>query len=248
VTLTVPERVDQHQLNIGHCGGLPKASRIRLCNSYKPNMGIIEPNMSTKSATPSPQSLSDALFPGTKQRVLGILYGQTDRSFYARELIKLANSGSGAVQRELATLTGSGLVSMKQVGNQKHYQANANSPIFTELRAIIQKTVGLADPLRQALQAMSDEITAAFVYGSVAKKTDTANSDIDLMVIADDLSYGGLFAALEDASITLGRPVNPTILSRDEFHGRLAKQESFLTRVMEQPKIWILGEECDLSV
>ena len=211
-------------------------------------MGTIKPNMGMKAPLSSPQSLSDALFPGTKQRVLGILYGQPDRSFYANELIKLAASGSGAVQRELATLTRSGLVSVKQVGNQKHYQANANSPIFTELRGIIQKTVGLADPLRQALQALSNEIIAAFVYGSVAKKTDTASSDIDLMVIADDLSYGALFTALEEASITLGRPVNPTILSRDEFRSRIAKQESFLTRVMEQPKIWILGEERDLSV
>ena len=211
-------------------------------------MSIIKPNMGMKSAVPSPQSLSNALFPGTKQRVLGILYGQPDRSFYARELIKLAASGSGAVQRELATLTASSLVSVKQVGNQKHYQANADSPIYAELHAIIQKTVGLADPIRHALQAMSDKIQAAFVYGSVAKKTDTANSDIDLMVIADDLSYGALFTALEDASVTLGRPVNPTILSRDEFLGRVAKQESFLTRVMEQPKIWILGKEGDLSI
>ena len=78
-------------------------------------MGIIKPNMGTKPAIPTPQGLSDALFPGTKQRVLGILYGQPDRSFYASELIKLANSGSGAVQRELVTLTGSGLISMKQV-------------------------------------------------------------------------------------------------------------------------------------
>jgi len=204
--------------------------------------------MSMKPTVLSPQSLSDALFPGTKQRVLGILYGQPGRSFYANELIKLAASGSGAVQRELATLAGSGLVSVKQVGNQKHYQANADSPIFNELHAIVQKTVGLADPLRQTLQAMSDKIVAAFVYGSVAKKTDTATSDIDLMVIADDLSYGALFTALEDASVTLGRPVNPSILSRDEFRSRVAKQESFLTRVMEQPKIWIVGEEGDLSI
>ena len=211
-------------------------------------MGMIKPNMGTKTTTTAPRNLSDALFPGTKQRVLGILYGQPDRSFYANEVIKLAASGSGAVQRELATLTSSGLIAVKQVGNQKHYQANAGSPIFTELRAIIQKTVGLVDPLREALQAMSDQITAAFVYGSVAKKTDTASSDIDLMVIGDDLSYGELFTALEATSVTLGRPVNPTILSRDEFHQRMAKQESFLTRVMEQPKIWILGEDRDLSV
>ena len=227
---------------------LSSAKPLTLTNKRQPKLGTIKLNMGTKATLPSPQRLSDALFPGTKQRVLGILYGQPDRSFYANELIKLAASGSGAVQRELSTLTRSGLVSVKQVGNQKHYQANANSPIFTELRGIIQKTVGLADPLRQALQAMSDQITAAFVYGSVAKKTDTASSDIDLMVIADDLSYGALFTALEEASVTLGRPVNPTILSRDDFHSRIAKQESFLTRVMEQPKIWILGEERDLSI
>lgn len=204
--------------------------------------------MGIKTTTTSLRSLSDALFPGTKQRVLGILYGQPDRSFYANELICLAASGSGAVQRELATLTNSGLVTVKAVGNQKHYQANAKSPIFNELRSIIQKTVGLGDPLREALQAMSAQITAAFVYGSVAKKTDTVSSDIDLMVISDELSYGELFTALEEASGTLGRPINPTIMSMEEFRQRIAKQESFLTRVMKQPKIWILGEDGNLSI
>ncbi|MBY6345883.1 transcriptional regulator [Providencia rettgeri] len=211
-------------------------------------MGMIKPNMGIKTTAASPRSLSDALFSGTKQRVLGILYGQPDRSFYANELINLAASGSGAVQRELATLTNSGLVTVRTVGNQKHYQANAESPIFNELRSIIQKTVGLADPLREALQMMAGRITAAFVYGSVAKKTDTASSDIDLMVISDELSYGELFMALEEVSNTLGRPVNPTILSREEFRQRIAKQESFLTRVIEQPKIWVVGESNDLSV
>ena len=127
-------------------------------------------------ATPRPLGPFDALFPRTKQRMLGILYGQPDRCFYANEAIKLADSGSGAVQRELAALTASGLVAMEQVGNQKHYQANRSAPIFSELRAILQKTVGLAAPLREALQAMADHVTAAFVYGSVAKKTDMASS------------------------------------------------------------------------
>uniref|UniRef100_UPI00333F733A nucleotidyltransferase domain-containing protein n=1 Tax=Castellaniella defragrans TaxID=75697 RepID=UPI00333F733A len=211
-------------------------------------MGMIEPNMGTTSTVPAPRSLSDALFPGTKQRVLGILYGQPDRSFYANELIGLAASGSGAVQRELATLTNSGLVTVKAVGNQKHYQANPESPIFNELCAIIQKTTGLADPLRKALEPISPQITAAFVYGSVAKKTDTASSDIDLMLISDELNYSALFSALEDASTALGRPVNPTILSRADFDKRIAHQESFLTRVVSQPKIWIIGESNDLGI
>ena len=211
-------------------------------------MGMIKPNMGTNATTSTPRSLSDALFSGTKQRVLGILYGQPTRSFYANEVISLAASGSGAVQRELATLAGSGLITVKSVGNQKHYQANPESPIFAELCSIIQKTSGLAEPIRQALASMSSKITAAFVYGSVAKKTDTASSDIDLMLISDEIGYGELFSALEEASVKLGRPVNPTILTREEFGKRLANQESFLTRVMEQPKIWLIGESNDLGI
>lgn len=211
-------------------------------------MGMIKPNMGKSRTKASCRSLSDALFPGTKQRVLAILFGHPDRSFYANELINLAASGSGAVQRELTTLTNSGLVTVKAVGNQKHYQANSTSPIFNELRSIIQKTVGLADPLRAALEPLANQITAAFVYGSVAKKTDTASSDIDLMVLSDEISYGQLFSALEEVTLTLGRPINPTILSKSEFQKRIANHESFLTRVMEQPKVWILGEDNDLSV
>lgn len=209
---------------------------------------MIKPNMGISNTTSPSRSLSDALFSGTKQRVLGILYGQPTRSFYANELINLAASGSGAVQRELATLTHSGLVTVKSVGNQKHYQANPDSPIFTELCAIVQKTTGLADPLREALMPMASQITAAFVYGSVAKKTDTASSDIDLMLISAEISYGELFSALENASTKLGRPVNPTILTHEEFDKRLANQESFLTRVMGQPKIWIIGESNVLGI
>ena len=207
------------------------------------------PNMGMKHSTPPRHSgLADALFPGTKQRVLGLLFGQPSRSFYATELIGLAASGSGAVQRELANLAESGLVTVRAVGNQKHYQANAESPIFAELCGIAQKTVGLAEPLREALAPLAQRIIASFVYGSVAKKTDTASSDIDLMLLSDDVSYGDVFAALEAAAGRLGRVVNPTILTRKEFAKRLKAQESFLTRVLEQPKVWIIGGEDDLVV
>ena len=209
---------------------------------------MIEPNMGIKTSVLPPIGFVDALFPGTKQRVLGLLFGQPWRSFYATEVIALAASGTGAVQRELAVLTQSGLVTVKPVGNQRHYQANPDSPIFGELCAIVQKTIGLAQPLREALAGSAHQIIAAFVYGSVAKNTDTARSDIDLMLLSDDINYGDVFALLEDASITLGRPVNPTILTRQEFSKRLAAQESFLTRVLAQPKIWIVGGENDLPV
>lgn len=112
----------------------------------------------------------------------------------------------------------------------------------------MRKTVGLADPLREALTPLAGEIDAAFVYGSVAKGTDSANSDIDLMLISDDLTYSDAFGSLEAASGALGRTVNPTILTSQEFRKRLAAKESFLTRVLEQPKMWIIGAEDALAI
>lgn len=211
-------------------------------------MGIFMPNMGTTTSTPKRGGLADALFSSTRQRVLGLLFGQPSRSFYATELIALAGSGSGAVQRELAKLTQSGLVTVRAVGNQKHYQANPKSPIFEELRGIAQKTVGLAEPLREALDSLTPQIRAAFVYGSVAKRTDTAGSDIDLLVLSDDITYGDTFGALEAASNGLGRMVNPTILTCEEFVKRVKAADSFLTRVLAQPKIWLIGGENDLAI
>ncbi|MFG6412389.1 nucleotidyltransferase domain-containing protein [Roseateles sp. DC23W] len=174
------------------------------------------------------------------------MFGQPSRSFYANELIALAGSGSGAVQRELHSLAQSGLVTVRPVGNQKHFQANPASPIFEELCGIVQKTVGLADPLRNALAPVADQVVAAFVYGSVAKKTDTAASDIDLLILSDTLGYGDVFTALDAAGSTLGRTVNPTIFNRQEF-GR-KRGDAFLSRVLEQPKVWIIGGAHDLAI
>ena len=152
-----------------------------LCDLNIPKKGISIPNMGTlRKRAARKTSLADALFSATQQRVLGFLFGQPDRSFYATELIGLVGAGSGAVQRELARLQKSGLVTVSRLGTQKHYQANPQSPIFEELRDITQKTVGLAQPLREALAPLAPRITAAFVFGSVAKRSDTAASDIDV--------------------------------------------------------------------
>lgn len=208
------------------------------------------PRMGTRSKTKIPavpSGLADVLFSGTQQRVLGWLFGQPQRSFYANELIGLAGAGSGAVQRELARLAQGGLVTVHTVGNQKHYQANPASPIFAELCGIVQKTVGLAEPLRAALAPLAKKIMAAFVYGSVAKREDTATSDIDLMLIADKLTYADVFEALESASARLGRTINPTIYTRKEFARRRVEDNAFVTRVLAQPKLWLIGGENDLA-
>jgi predicted nucleotidyltransferase len=194
------------------------------------------------------KSLADALFTKTQQRVLGVLFGQPDRSVYASELIRMAGTGSGAAQRELARLEDSGLVVSRRIGHQKHYQANATAPLFDELRGIVLKTIGLAEPLRAALKPLAASIRVAFVYGSVAKATDRAASDIDLMLVSDSLSYGEVFGALERAAKKLGRPVNPTVYTAAEFSKRTRSENAFVTRVLEQPKIWIIGGEDDLPV
>jgi predicted nucleotidyltransferase len=195
---------------------------------------------------PTTANLSDALFSTTQQRVLGLLFGQPDRSFYATELIGLAGVGSGGVQRELARLAQSGLVTVRPVGNQKHYQANPEAPIYAELCGIVRKTFGMADPLRLALTPLAGQIKCAFVFGSVAKRQDTASSDIDLMVISDSLGYADIFSALELASAQLGRTVNPTIYSTKDLTKRIAQGEAFVTRVVAQPKLWLMGGDDDL--
>lgn len=207
-------------------------------------MGISIPGKSAAHVS----SLAAALFSGTQQRVLGLLFGQPDRSFYATELIALAGVGSGSVQRELARLAHSGLVTVRPVGSQKHYQANPDSPIYTELCGIARKTVGLAEPLREALAPLASQIHAAFVFGSVAKKTDTATSDIDLMIFSDTLEYGDTFLVLQGAAAQLGREINPTIYTRKELAKRIKDGEGFVTRVLSQPKVWLIGGEDDLRV
>lgn len=220
-----------------------------------PNMGIKMPNMGMKTKgrrtgaalPPRHASMADALFSTIQQRVLAYLFGQPERSFFATELIKLAGGGSGAVQRELARLVESGLVTVTRVGTQKHYQANQKSPLFSELCSIAQKTVGLAEPLREALAPLAKSITAAFVYGSVAKRRDTAASDIDLLVVSDSLTYADLYAAMEQTTARLGREVNPAVYSRKDLAKRVKQNNAFVTRVMEQPKIWLIGTESDLA-
>ena len=192
-------------------------------------------------------SLADALFTATQQRILGLLFGQPERSFDANERIELTGSGSGAVQRELARLSASGLVVARLIGRQKHYPANPDSPIFAELCGIAGKTIGLADPLRRSLAPLAPRIRAAFVYGSVAKRQDTAGSDIDLMLVSDELSYPEVFVALEAASGRLGREVKPTIYSRQEWAERAARGDGFVKRVLAQPRIWLIGNDDALA-
>jgi predicted nucleotidyltransferase len=192
-------------------------------------------------------SIADALFTRTQQRVLSVLFGNVSRSYYASEIIGRAQIGSGAVQRELARLEASGLITSERIGNQKHYRANERSPVFEPLRELVLRTTGLADVLREALAPLAPKLVAAFVFGSIARREDNASSDVDLFVVSDTVTFADLFGALESATPKLGRVVNPIVHSRLELTTLRRKKNSFIERVMDQPKIWIYGDADVLS-
>jgi predicted nucleotidyltransferase len=176
--------------------------------------------------------MAGALFTATQQRVLGLLFGQPERSFFATEVISLAGAGSGAVQRELQRLHESGLVTVTRVGNQKHYQANQAAPIFEELRGMALKMFGPADTLRTALAPLADRLHAAWLYGSIAKGSDRTQSDIDVLIVADDLTLEKVYAALAPAEKKLGRTVSPALYTVKEFERRRAAGNPFITKVL----------------
>lgn len=205
-------------------------------------MGTLE----TIHAPAAPTALADVLFTPVQQRVLGLLFGQPARRFQSAELIRLAHSGTGATHRLLQRLAETGLVRATTEGHQKYYQANAEAPVFEELLGLIRKTVGLAGPLREALLSFGNRIEAAFVYGSVASGQDRADSDIDLMVIAEDLDYPTLFEALQGAERQLGRPINPSLMTPDRWRRKCAEEDSLATRLLDRPRLFVLGAEDDL--
>jgi predicted nucleotidyltransferase len=196
----------------------------------------------TGQKPPSREGLAGALFTSTQQRLLALLFGQPDRTFFTGELFYLAHSGRGAVQRELARLTDSGLVVVTKVGNQKHFQANQSGPIYNELRAIVLKTSGLAEPIKTALACTPEPISLALIYGSVAKHTDTASSDVDLLIVSDRLSLEDAYAILAPAEQTISRKINVTLLSSEEFERRRTDNSPFLTKVLSGEHIRLIGE------
>jgi predicted nucleotidyltransferase len=191
--------------------------------------------------------LAGTLFSRVQLRVLALLFGQPDRAFHASEIIRLAGSGSGAVQRELEKLANSGILLVTESANRKLYQTNRQSPIFDELHGLIAKTVGLVEPLRDALKPFAESIDVAFVYGSVARGRDTAKSDIDLMIVGRELAYSPVYAALQKAEKVLRRPVNPNLMTPAEWKRKRADKGSFVSKIVQQPKLFVIGSEDELA-
>jgi predicted nucleotidyltransferase len=188
-------------------------------------------------------SIGNVLFTKTQQKVLGLLFGKPDQSFYLNEITKLSQMGRGTIKRELERMEAAGIVVKKRIGNQNHYQANSECPVYSELMGIARKTFGVADVIKTALNSILDEVAFAFIYGSVAKGEDTAKSDIDLLIVSNELTYSEVMERLLDSETSIGRPINPTIYNVDQIEKKLKQDNAFVSRVMEQPKIWIKEDE-----
>lgn len=187
-----------------------------------------------------------SLFGHTRSALLAMLYGHADQSFYVRQLVRAIGAGHGALQRELKYLTEMGLVLRRTQGNQVLYQANSQSPIFSEIKGLITKTVGIHDVIRSALASLGPEIQIAFVYGSVARQKERANSDVDLMILGD-ASFSEVVSALGPAQKALGREINPTVFPVSEFRSKLAAGNHFLRSVMKEKRLFVLGTENELT-
>lgn len=204
-------------------------------------MGINIPIMGTTNT-----SLGEALFTKTQQRVLGLLFANPERSYYTNEIVRFANTGIGAVQRELQRLESAGLLTSRKIGNQKHYQANRAAAIFEELRGIVIKTVGLADVLRRAILPLQERVGLAFIFGSIAQAKERITSDIDVMVIGD-ASFEEIVQAFYPTQETLGREVNPVAMSAREFSNKVLHEDRFVSRIVNEPKIFLKGGIDDLG-
>ena len=187
-------------------------------------------------------SLKHALFTESQSKVYAWIFGQPDRSYHLNELGRLTGLASASLQREINRLTEAGLVISQTVGNQRRISAYMHSPVFEELCGLIRKTMGAEPLLREALLPLSARIEVAFIYGSVARDTDTANSDVDLMVVSDAVGLGDILEQCIEIEHQLGRKINPNCYTVREFRQRLRQPDSFVRSVVAQPTIGLLGD------
>jgi predicted nucleotidyltransferase len=192
-------------------------------------------------------SIATALFSESQSRLYRWLFGEPSRSFHLSELRRLTGLGSASVQRELRKLVEARLVSSGYVGNQRRFQANPQSSVFRELVSITRKTLGIQSLLANALAPLQARIRAAWIYPSVANGNDTAMSDIDLMIVGDGLTLGELVEQLTPLEAEIGRKINPTCYTPDEFSRRRSEPESFINRVLAQPILPLIGGPDDLA-
>ena len=191
------------------------------------------------------KSLIHHLLGETRTAILATLLLRPEESRHVRDLERTTGLSPGALHRELTALVALDVLRREQVGRQVFYRANPTCPVLPELTGLLRKTAGLVDVLREALQPLAERIDAAFVYGSMAKGNVHAHSDIDLMIVGS-AGFGDVVLALQPAQEALGREINPTVLSREEFDKRRTQKDGFVATIWKEPKLWLL-EKADES-
>ena len=194
----------------------------------------------------TPLSAGDVLFGKTRRAVLALLFGRPDESFHLREVARRSGSALRPVQRELAQLTAAGILVRERVGNQVRFRANAASPIHSELKSLVIKTIGVGDALRAALQPLAHQIRTAFIFGSFARGEHHRDSDIDVMIVGD-ATFDDVSRALGEPERLIGRAINPVVYTPADFRDKLAADHHFLRRVHDGPKAFLIGGEDELA-
>ena len=190
-------------------------------------------------------SLSSALFTSSQSQVLGWIFGHPEREFHFSELLRLTQLSSASLQRELNRLSESGIVNSKKVGNLRIFKADQKSPVYQELHSLVKKTLGIDHEISIALTPLHQNLEHALIYGSVAKNTDTASSDIDLMLVGKNLRLSKILDLLTPVESKLGRKINPTCYTPKEFESRRAERASFVNKVLALPTIAVYGAVID---
>jgi len=189
--------------------------------------------------------LADALWPKARRRILGLLFARPDEEWHLRDIARQTEMAPATVQREVTSLHEAGILTRRRDGHQVKYGADRSCPIFHELHSISLKTVGLADVLRDALDPVRDRVDVAFVFGSLAAGEATSRSDVDLMIIGR-VGLRELVPVVREVTSALGREINPVTMEACEFRERVDDEEHFITRVLQEPKIFLIGDEDEL--
>jgi len=190
--------------------------------------------------------LSATLFGKTRRAVLALLYSHVEEPFYLRQIARTAGGGLGAVQRELKKLSEAGIIRRTVRGRQVYYQANPECPVYSELKSLVVKTVGVGDVLRAALVPLSDRINVAFLFGSLARGGERSSSDADVMIVGD-VTFAEVVSVLGRAQETVRREINPLVYPPEEFQFKLTADHHFLKKVLEESKFFLIGDEYELA-
>jgi predicted nucleotidyltransferase len=191
-------------------------------------------------------SLATELLGASRTAILSTLLLRPEDALHVRELARVTGISPGTLHRELRALSELGLLARRETGRQVFYSANRDAAVFNDLANFLRKTAGLADVLKVALAPLGDRIRNAFVYGSMASGSARMHSDVDVMVLGS-AAFGEVVKALHPAQATIGREINPTVMSVAEFNRRRRERDGFVMSVLKAPKIWLIGDNDDFA-